>query len=76
MRIEKILPAPHIPALTAKTEPNQAPKFHIVREGETLSGIAEQYYGSKESWRKILTANAKTIKNANKIAPGTKLIIP
>jgi nucleoid-associated protein YgaU len=55
--------------------PAQATRFHIVRPGETLSAIAQQYYGSSNTWRKILDAN-KTLKDANKIAPGTKLIIP
>ncbi len=55
--------------------PAKATRFHIVRSGETLSAIAEQYYGSSNAWRKILDAN-KTLKDANKIAPGTKLIIP
>jgi nucleoid-associated protein YgaU len=61
-----------------KTEPVPAPtpRIHIVRSGETLSGIAQQYYGSTSQWRKILTANPEGIKDANKIAPGTKLIIP
>jgi len=57
-------------------QPIKTTKFHIVRKGETLSYIAQQYYGSKEQWRKIVAANAKTIKDANKIAPGTKLILP
>ncbi len=59
-----------------KTAPAKTTRFHVVRPGETLSGIAQQYYGSPNDWRKILTANEKTIKDANKIAPGTKLIIP
>jgi nucleoid-associated protein YgaU len=64
------------PVRPEKTEPVPAPRFHIVRPGETLSGIAQQYYNSKESWRKILAANEKTLKDANKLAPGMKLIIP
>jgi nucleoid-associated protein YgaU len=59
-----------------KTEPAQTTRFHTVRPGETLSSIAQQYYGSANDWRKILAANEKTIKDANKIAPGTRLIIP
>jgi 5'-nucleotidase/UDP-sugar diphosphatase len=59
-----------------KTEPSKTPRLHVVRQGETLSAIAQQYYGSANDWRKILAANEKTIKDANKIAPGTKLIIP
>lgn len=57
-------------------EPIKTTRFHIVRKGETLSAIAQQYYGSSDKWRKILAANSKTIKDANKIAPGTKLTIP
>ncbi len=67
--------SPNLPG-RQKTEPAQATRSHVVRSGETLSSIAQQYYGSANDWRKILTANEKTIKDANKIAPGTKLIIP
>ena len=78
-------PSPVLPDLSSgspnlpgrpKTEPAQTTRFHTVRSGETLSSIAQQYYGSANDWRKILAANEKTIKDANKIAPGTKLIIP
>jgi nucleoid-associated protein YgaU len=67
--------SPNVPG-RQKAAPAKAARFHVVRQGETLSGIAQQYYGSPNDWRKILTANEKTIKDANKIAPGTKLIIP
>jgi len=67
--------SPNLPG-GQKTGPAKPPRFHVVRTGETLSSIAQQYYGSANDWRKILAANEKTIKDANKIAPGTKLIIP
>jgi len=51
-------------------------KFHIVREGETLSRISSLYYGSGIKWQKILDSNRNTITDANKIKPGMKLIIP
>jgi nucleoid-associated protein YgaU len=50
--------------------------FHIVRKGETLSSIAQKYYGNPPQWRKILSANRKTIAQPNSLTPGTKLIIP
>ena len=67
-----------LPDLTIyeRDEPIKTTRFHIVRRGESLSVIARQYYGSSNEWRKILAANPKTIKDANKIAPGTKLTIP
>ena len=67
-----------VPDLTVyeQAEKIKPEKFHIVRKGQTLSGIAYEYYGSASKWTKILDANKKTIKDANKLTPGTKLIIP
>ncbi len=59
-----------------QTERIKTEKFHIVRKGQTLSEIAYEYYGSAGKWQKILDANRETIRSANKLAPGTKLIIP
>ena len=56
---------------TIKTE-----TFYIVRKGDTLSGISYRYYGSASKWPKIFEANRQTISDANKLTPGTKLIIP
>jgi len=51
-------------------------RFHIVRKGENLSTISQQYYDSPNQWSKILEANKDILKDPNKIAPGMKLIIP
>lgn len=51
-------------------------RIHIVRKGETLSGISYKYYGSAGKWRKIFEANRDLVKDANMVMPGTKLIIP
>jgi nucleoid-associated protein YgaU len=51
-------------------------KFHIVRKDETLSKISYKYYSSAGKWPKIFEANRKTIKDPDKLIPGTKLIIP
>jgi LysM repeat protein len=51
-------------------------KFHIVREGETLSEISLKYYGSMNKWQMILNANQSVIEDVNRLRPGTKLIIP
>jgi len=74
----------------APTQPTQQPdltryeqaekiktqRFHIIQRGETLSKISAQYYGSAGKWRKILEANRETIKDADKLTVGTKIIIP
>ena len=51
-------------------------KFHIIRQGETLSEISYKYYGSANKWRMILTANRNEIEDVSKLKPGTKIIIP
>ncbi len=68
----------NLPDLTVyeQAEKIKTQRFHIVLKGETLSSISKQYYGTANKWQKILDANRETIKDANKIAPGTKLIIP
>ena len=40
--------------------------IHTVSEGETLTSISIEYYGSGGMWRRILNANAKIIKDADK----------
>ena len=59
-----------------KAEKIKTTRFHIVRKEETLSAIAQQYYGTPAKWQKILDANKNVIKDPNKLQPGTKLIIP
>jgi len=51
-------------------------RFHIIREGETLSEISHHYYGSATKWQKILDANKHLIQDVNKLRPGTKIIVP
>lgn len=69
---------PNVPDMTIyeRAEKIKTTRFHIVRKDETLSAISQQYYGSPNRWRHILEANQDAIKDANRIRPGTKLIIP
>ena len=59
--------------------PEKAPekvRYHIVRKGETLSGLAKLYYGQAAKSQKIFNTNRNTVKNQNTLRPGTRLIIP
>jgi nucleoid-associated protein YgaU len=52
---------------------------HTVQHGETLSGIAQAYYGdgSEQSWRRIYRANKHVIgDNPDVIKAGETLTIP
>ncbi len=64
------------PAANVQPETIKTQRFHIVRDGQTLSEISYEYYGSATKWRKIFEANRGTIKNADVVRAGTKLIIP
>ena len=64
------------PAIYVQPERIRPQRSHVVRDGETLSRISYDYYGSAGKWRRIFEANRKTIKDANVVVPGTKLIIP
>lgn len=68
--------SPAAPAVPIQPETTRPPRFHIVRKGETLSEISREYYRSASKWRKIFDANRGTIKDANMVKSGTKLIIP
>jgi nucleoid-associated protein YgaU len=75
-------PAPAMPQTqpaAAQVRPAETAKparTHTVLEGESLSDLADKYYGSSEKWNKIYRANRSTIKDPNKIYPGMKLTIP
>ena len=53
-----------------------ATRYHIIQNGETLSSIAVNYYGSRKHIDKIKAANPLTLKNPDRIRPGTRIIIP
>lgn len=49
---------------------------HEVKSGESLSKIAQQYYGSAGKYNAIFQANTDQLKNPDLIHPGQVLKIP
>jgi len=49
---------------------------HVVVSGETLWGIAAQYYGSGNLYHRLVAANPGTITNPNVIHPGDLIRVP
>ena len=52
------------------------PRTYLVRPGDTLWRISENFYGNGIYWRKIFDANKSLIKDPNKIYPFWVLRIP
>jgi nucleoid-associated protein YgaU len=55
---------------------NPYTQIHVVQSGDTLSKIAQKYYGDASLYPKIFQANRDVLSDPNKISPGQKLRIP
>jgi nucleoid-associated protein YgaU len=51
-------------------------EYYIIEKGDTLSKIAQRFYGDANKYPRIFEANREVIKDANRIFPGQKLRIP
>jgi hypothetical protein len=51
-------------------------KEYIIRPGDTLGQLAEQFYGSTDHWGRIYEANTQTIRNPHYIFVGQKILLP
>ncbi len=51
-------------------------EFVLVKEGDTLWGIAERAYGNGARYTEIFEANREVIEDPDLIFPGQKLRIP
>jgi LysM repeat protein len=68
--------SPSTPTPVQAVEATKPARTHVVQDGESLSDIADHYYGSSDKWVKIHRANRSTIKDPDRIFPGMKLVIP
>jgi NitT/TauT family transport system substrate-binding protein len=49
---------------------------YIINAGDTLSKLAERFYGTQSQWGRIYEANRTSVKNPNFIYIGQRIIIP
>lgn len=63
-----------IPPIESLEETEGLPSTHVVKEGEDLWQISENYYGTGYNWTDIAQAN--NISDPNQIEVGQKLTIP
>jgi nucleoid-associated protein YgaU len=55
---------------------NPYTQTYVVQAGDTLSKIAQKYYGDAALYTKIFQANRDVLSDPNKIQVGQKLRIP
>jgi tetratricopeptide (TPR) repeat protein len=66
------------PLAEAVPEPEAAPpeQSYTVEPGDTLSAIAERFYGDPNQWPRVFEANGDQLDNPDMIQPGQVLRIP
>lgn len=75
IRVDAPKPAP-APAPAPPPPPKPVERIHEVVAGESLSKIAQKYYGNGNKYMKIFEANKDILSNPDLIKPGQKLRIP
>ncbi|MEO6709416.1 MAG: LysM peptidoglycan-binding domain-containing protein [Planctomycetota bacterium] len=51
-------------------------KLYVVKSGDALSKISQEFYGTSKKWQKILDANRDILSSPEKLQPGMRLRIP
>jgi LysM repeat protein len=75
------MPADHAPTASASSQETTAgssggERTHVVEKGETLSHLAQKYYGKASEYRRIFEANRDQLSDPDKVRAGQKLRIP
>jgi len=72
--IDSSLPQPQ--AAGEGSRSRSAGQTYTVKSGDTLSKIAQQFYGKASEYNKIFEANRDKLKDPDKIQVGQELVIP
>jgi LysM repeat protein len=66
------------PSSEEQIEPADGPavEYYTIERGDTLSKIAQQYYGKASAYPRIFEANREVIQDPDLIFPGQKIRIP
>jgi nucleoid-associated protein YgaU/DNA-binding SARP family transcriptional activator len=72
----ELLTIPLPPGDTTPAESGSVSSLHTVVSGDSLSALADLYYGDQELWPVIFEANQEQIANPELIFAGQQLVIP
>ena len=70
-----LLVSPTTTPKAASPKPRQE-RTHVVAKGDTLSNLAEKYYGDKRLWVRIRKANESLLPDPDRLPLGVELVIP
>ena len=70
-----LTPAPSHPMIVYLTSPDRT-HSHVVQQGDTLSGIAGQYYRRPGEWREIALDENNRIDDPRRLQVGAFLRVP
>jgi len=65
---------PAVPKVSSMVK--AAAQEYIIKQGDTLSKLAERFYNSMNKWEKIYEANRESVKNPHYIYVGQRIVIP
>ena len=65
-----------LPQPQAATAPSSAQRTYTVQPGDTLSAIAQKFYGKANEYNKIFQANREKLPDADHVKAGQELVIP
>jgi LysM repeat protein len=74
--IDSSLPQPAAAATGEASRSRNAGQTYTVKPGDSLSKIAQQFYGKASDYSKIFEANRDKLKDPDKIQVGQELVIP
>ena len=64
------------PSADSRSQPPAQPTTYTVQPGDTLSGIAEKFFGNASEYTSIFNVNRDQLSDPDKIKPGQVLKIP
>ncbi len=66
----------NVQSAVTSTEEIVGEQSYTVQKGDTLSHIAQTYYGKASGWKKIFEANRDQLDDPDRIKPGQVLRVP
>ncbi|MGI8961567.1 MAG: LysM peptidoglycan-binding domain-containing protein [Bryobacteraceae bacterium] len=77
LTVDSSLPQPQAAkSAAASANASSSDRTYKVQPGDTLSKIAQQFYGNANDYNRIFAANRDKLESADKIQAGQELVIP